>query len=227
VEVWQVDAGACPSSVVSDDEQARADRIRSAHGRADFLGSRAWLRVILGRYLGLEPADVRFAVEPRGKPRIVEGGDLCFSLSRSAGAALVAVTRGRWVGADIERVRHLDHDGMAKRYFAPAEVDLLRGLPEAARAEAFFDLWVRKEAVAKASGDGLARCIGLDVRDAVASDRWSVASLDVGPGFAAAVSVDGALGPVIRMVADAAQGSSSLTGAGGRSADDAIGGTIG
>lgn len=199
---------------MSVDEQQRGDRIRSAKGRADFLGSRAWLRLLLGRYLGAEPAAVRFAVDARGKPQVVEGGSLCFSLSRSAGSALIAVTRGRSVGVDVERARGVDHDGVAKRYFAPAEVDLLQGLPEAARAEAFFGLWVRKEAVAKASGEGLAKCIGLDVRNDVTSDRWSVASLDVRPGFAAAVSVDGALGPVIIRGADAAAGPPSVPGLG-------------
>jgi phosphopantetheinyl transferase len=192
-----VDVQRCPSPVVSADEQERADRIRSEPGRARFLGSRAWLRVVLGLYLDVEPAAVRLSVDARGKPSIVGGGDLRFSLSRSAGAALIAVTRGRSVGVDIEHVRDdVEHDRMAERFYAPAEAALLRALPDGERRRAFFELWVRKEAVVKVSGLDLAPGLRLDVCGALVSGRWSVGSFDVGAGFAAALSLDGALGPV-------------------------------
>jgi len=175
----------------------RAGRMRDERRRGQFLSSRAWLRVILGRYLGVDAESVRFTSTDRGKPSIVEGGDLCFSLSRSAGVALIAVTAGRTVGVDIERVRGLDHDGLAGRFFSPAETASLRRMPEADRREAFFGLWVRKEAVVKASGAGIGDGLDhFDVRGTRVAGRWSVATLDAGPGFAAAVAVDGAMGPI-------------------------------
>ena len=198
--VWRVelDADGGDATVLSDDERFRAERMGDGRVRRRFLASRAWLRVILGDYLGVDGGTVRFALAGRGKPSLVDGRDLCFSLSRSAGLAFVAVTRGRAVGVDVERVRpDVDHDRVASQFFSPAEATALRELPGPDRQDAFFRLWVRKEAVAKASGAGLGDGIGhLDVRGDAVAGRWSVTTLDAGPGFAAALAVDGASGPV-------------------------------
>jgi len=166
--------------------------------RSRFLCSRIWLRVILGRYLGVEAGAVRFAVADRGKPSIIDGGDLGFSLSRSAEAALIAVTRGRSVGVDLEStLTDLDEVALAERFFAPAEAKLLRRLPALDRRDVFYRLWARKEAVVKASGAGLSEGLGhVDVRTDAVAGGWSVASLDVGDDRAAAVAVEGAMGPV-------------------------------
>ena len=199
VHVWQVDLAAAPAGIVPRDDELRRvagmlDEGRAAH----VLASRAWLRVILGRYLDLDAADVQLSRSTRGKPSIVDGGDLCVSLSRSAGLALIALTRGRPVGVDLERIRaDVDHERLSQRFFAPGEVEAVRRLPVAHRLDAFFGLWARKEAVVKASGAGLSEGLDhLDVCGSPVAGRWSVASLDSIPGFAAAVAVDGALGPV-------------------------------
>lgn len=197
VNLWRLSLDSTPAGIGADaDERARADRMRSDIGRERFLASRAWLRVVLGHHLGVDPGAVRFAVAPRGKPSIVDGGDLCFSLSRSAEVGLIAITRGRAVGVDVERMRSdADHDRLAERFFAPAELDDLRRLAGHERREAFYRLWVRKEAVVKASGAGLGDGIShLDVRTSRVADRWSVAPLDIGPDFAAAVAVAGTMG---------------------------------
>src|SRR5688500_640331 len=98
VHLWRVDLGAGPAGSAPA-PQPRAERMRDERRRADCLASRAWLRVVLGRYLLTDAAGVRFAVGDRGKPSIVGGGP-GFSLSRSAGVALIAVTNGRSVGVD-------------------------------------------------------------------------------------------------------------------------------
>ena len=199
VHVWLVDLAAAPVGIVpSDDELRRVAGMLDERRAAHVLASRVWLRVILGRYLGLDAADVQLSRSTGGKPLIVDGGDLCFSLSRSAGLALIALTRGRPLGVDLERIRaDLDHERLLQRFFAPGEVEAVRNLPLPARLDAFFGLWARKEAVVKASGAGLSEGLDhLDVCGSPVAGRWSVASLDSIPGFAAAVAVDGALGPV-------------------------------
>jgi 4'-phosphopantetheinyl transferase len=199
VQVWRVGlddapAGVAPTAV----ERERAGRMGDDLIRSRFLASRAWLRVILGRELGINAGVVRYTRSERGKPSVLHGGDLCFSLSRSAGVALVAVTRGRAVGVDVEQIRSdVDDAGLAERFFSPAEAGELRALPETERRAAFFALWVRKEAVVKATGAGLGDGLGhFDARGGRVDDRWSLASLDAGPELAAAVAVDGDIGSV-------------------------------
>lgn len=200
VQVWRVDLDRRPPGVGElAHERERGDRMRDEQVRRRFLAGRTWLRAILAGHLGVDPGGVRFTVAERGKPSLVDGGDLCFSSSRSAGVGLVALTRDRPVGVDIEKIRSdLDHDDLARRFFSPGEAEALGQLPDGDRRLAsFFGLWVRKEAVLKASGAGLADGLShLDVRADLVDGRWSVASIEVGPGFAAAVAVDGALGQV-------------------------------
>jgi phosphopantetheinyl transferase len=59
-------------------------------------------------------------------------------------------------GIDVETMRPVAAERIARRYFAPAETLWLGRLPEAARQHAFFRLWTLKEAAAKALGQGLA-----------------------------------------------------------------------
>jgi 4'-phosphopantetheinyl transferase len=60
------------------------------------------------------------------------------------------------VGIDAEEAtRGADVDGVAARFFAPAERETLLRLPEGARRYRFFELWTLKESLLKALGLGL------------------------------------------------------------------------
>jgi phosphopantetheine--protein transferase-like protein len=68
---------------------------------------------------------------------------------------LIAVAAGRRgpVGVDVESRREFEIDGMARRWFDPAEVNWL--YRQGDQLEAFLQLWTAKEAVGKALGRGL------------------------------------------------------------------------
>ena len=96
----------------------------------------AWalLGLALGR--GEVPAVAR---EPSGKPYFPDAPELCFSLSHTQGAVLLALS-DRPVGADVELVRP-----------APPRLSRRFGL----EGEAFFRSWVRREARGKRTGAGV------------------------------------------------------------------------
>ena len=216
VHVWRASCRLAADEVkalrglLSEDETARADRFRFARDRDDFTVARGVLRVILGRYTGREPGGLRFIYSPFGKPSLDEGaggGALRFNLSHSGGVALYAVTVGREVGVDVERVREeMDCVGMADRFFSADEVKVLNSLAPEAQTRAFFDCWARKEAYIKARGEGLSMPLdSFDVSlapgepaallrtrgDAAEASRWTLRELSPGQGFAAAVAVEG------------------------------------
>lgn len=161
---------------LSPDEATRAGRFCFERDRTRFIVGRGLLRAILGRYVDADPARLRFHYGPRGKPSLAGGhggGALRFNLAHSDGVALYAVTRGREIGVDVERLRPIpDAEQIAARCFSPRENAVLCGLPAGARLQAFFNCWTRKEAYVKALGDGLA---------------WPLDAFDVplGPGGAA------------------------------------------
>ena len=144
---------------LSSDERARSDRFRFAHDRRRFVVRRGVLRVLLGWYLGLRPDQLRMEYNPYGKPALsgqASQRSIQFNLTHSGELALIAVTLGRKVGVDVERLNpSVDELEIAERFFSQREITTLRGLFGPVRTEAFFRCWTRKEAYLKARGMGL------------------------------------------------------------------------
>ena len=201
VELARLDA------LLSGDERVRADRFRFARDRDRFVAARGLLRAILAGYLDRDPADLRFAYGPHGKPTLpAPDAELRFNIAHAGEHALVAVGRGRELGIDLEAVRaDLEFGELAATSLTASERDLLATVPPARRPECFASLWTRKEALAKAIGLGLALPFDrVDVAEVGAPGSWigwespfpggrgwSLRSLDAGRGFAAALAVEG------------------------------------
>jgi 4'-phosphopantetheinyl transferase len=203
-------------ALLDAEEREQAHRFRSEAARTRFVVSHGVLRLELGRLTGSAPEALRFARRcghcggtDHGKPHLADRS-LDFSLSHSGGFALLAVARGRTVGADIEQVgRRTDVLAVARRALAPDERRALAALPtDEARREAFFRCWTRKEAYLKARGEGLAG--GLDTfsvpigdddpcrpqvpGDPEESARWLIRTIPAPRGYRAAVAAEGTWG---------------------------------
>jgi 4'-phosphopantetheinyl transferase len=136
-------------------EIAHARRMRVGGER--FAVARATLRRVLGRYLGLPASCVPLARSAHGKP-VLAGRPraLRFNLAHADDVALIAVRLGADVGVDIERVRaDVDGDAVARAIFTPGERAAMGARNGANAHVAFFQAWVRREALAKAAGTGI------------------------------------------------------------------------
>lgn len=196
-------------AILSSAERQRAARFRRPEPRGTFVRTRLALRKLLGAYLGRDPADVRIRTGRFGKPYLAAPADvwLNFNVSHSDGYALVVLGRHRRVGVDLQRLAcDLDHEALARQYFAAPEIEELERLPSPLRRQSFFAWWTRKEAYLKAIGGGLSIPLdrfGVSVRpDEPASlvrvdgipgraSTWTVRDLAVAPSFAAAVAYEG------------------------------------
>jgi 4'-phosphopantetheinyl transferase len=167
VHLWRAATAAADSGelarawhVLDVVERHRALCYRDDRAARAFVVARAALRVILGRYLECDPADVTLEQERGGRPRLRSHTreHLSFSASRAGGVALVAVVAAGEVGVDVERVPREDSGAglpwRVVRENAPPE--LLRDLGDAEDPETFCVAWTRLEAYAKAFTDGLA-----------------------------------------------------------------------
>src|SRR5690606_21175696 len=82
-------------------------------------------------------------------------GPLRLSWSHSGDRVVVAVTPGTEVGVDVERIVPHARE-TAERVLREPERAVLAALPEPRRPAGFVRYWTRKEALLKATGDGLA-----------------------------------------------------------------------
>lgn len=134
-------------------EQVRRQRYQQSVDRRRFTLAAALLRVVAGRQLGL-PAR-RLVIDrgcpdcdrQHGKPRLRDAADLHVSVSHSGNLIAVATTPTAPIGVDVEVVTERDYLDLARAFLAPGE--LVDG------SDSFYTLWTRKEAVIKATGDGL------------------------------------------------------------------------
>ena len=192
------------------EDRARADRFRFESDRRRFCVGRASLRLILGRYLKTKPSRLHIESGDYGKPFFVDTKStqgLRFNLSHSNQLALVAISRDREVGVDVEFIRpDFVTDEVATHFFSASEVEEFRALPKALRTQSFFNCWTRKEAYIKARGEGL--YCPLDQFDVSVTpgepatlmnsrvesgevERWRLEDLTPAIGYAATLAVEG------------------------------------
>ncbi len=194
--------------LLNAEERDRLSRYRFSADRVMFAAGQGALRFLLGYYASVEPSSVELVPSRVGQPLPAPGspaGIFSFSVSHSGGRILLAFSRGIRVGIDVERVREdVDIEGIARRYFAPAEFEALRSHSQHRRREAFFAVWTRKEAFLKARGEGLScplSSFAVSVEPAApphliqglagaAAVEWSIHDLDAGSGYRAALAVN-------------------------------------
>jgi 4'-phosphopantetheinyl transferase len=167
VDIWLVRTDALDHAdlarlrtLMTAEEAERGSRFVRATDRDTFTVTRALVRTTLSRYGPTAPRDWRFVTNAHDCPFVdpAQAGDppLHFNLSHTRGLVALAVARGHRVGVDVERMDRDVTDGIAERYFAPAEVRDLAAVPPERQPQVFFDYWTLKEAYIKARGLGLA-----------------------------------------------------------------------
>jgi 4'-phosphopantetheinyl transferase len=218
VHVWWCDmrddsAGVLAAGAVWLDsaERERAASFRFPDDRRRWAAGRTLLRVLAARYLDAHPRELRFEYGASGKPRLPDA-PLRFNLSRSGDAIFLALSAGREIGADVERVRcGYDGEEIAGRFFAPGEVASLAALPEGIRSEAFFRCWTAKEAYLKGRGEGLGYPLEafevpvaaeepsrlLAHRDPGEIGRWWLVPMTPARGYVSTIAIEGDL-PTVR-----------------------------
>ena len=195
--------------LLSADERERMERFHFDVHRERFALRRGALRILLGRYLAVDPRRVELHYSPKGKPE-VEPPDanepLRFNLSDSSDWALLGLTRRDRIGVDIEEMRaHSDLETLARDHFSPHECEEFLSLQVSERTAGFYNAWTRKEAWLKACGDGLSVPLGdfdvsltpgepprlLRVRGEPSPPRgWALRAFDPVPGYVGAVAVE-------------------------------------
>jgi 4'-phosphopantetheinyl transferase len=194
-------------STLSSDERERADRFYFAKDCRRFVACRGLLRSILGEYVGVPPADVKFSYGPHGKPSMdpeKHSEEIEFNVSRSDELALYAIALDTPIGVDVERVSsRVDVDRPPKNLFSNAQLKSYAGLAWSRRGQFLLRIWTRKEAFVKALGEGLAWPLdGFNVSAharvqhlTVGGDRhageWTICHLDPAPPFVGALAVRG------------------------------------
>jgi 4'-phosphopantetheinyl transferase len=219
VDVWRASLDVSASLAarlarpLGPEERARAQRFRSGADQRRFTVARGVLRALIASYVGLPARALRLSEGIHGKPQLVPPTadaphpELTFNVSHSGELALYAIARGRQVGIDLERMdATTDIEALARRFFSDAERSGFDSVEHERRTAAFYRVWTAKEAYLKARGLGLSlplcsfdvalrsgeptRLMAGGLTGRVES-RWTLVELPAGPGYAAALAMEG------------------------------------
>jgi 4'-phosphopantetheinyl transferase len=214
-EVWWARRAPVQTELVELLDDAECERLGSfAHvaDRERFLAGCVVIRRVLSRHLSIPPADVSLdrtcpnCSRQHGKVRVRANGAprVEISLSHSGEIVVVAVHSNAPVGVDVERIdASFEPTDVSPLVLANEEAALLGSLDPVVRPWAFSRYWARKEAIVKATGEGLraslgemtvsaphdpARLLGWIARPGLVAGV-QLHDLEPGPGYAGALAV--------------------------------------
>jgi 4'-phosphopantetheinyl transferase len=223
VRIWKADLDSMPDAdleelgaLLDSVERARGARFHFEQDRRHYVATRGLLRSLLGAELDKSPSTLVFEYGSRGKPSIAVGTHERvprFNVSHSSGWAMFALAWDREVGIDLECGSRLERDEnslsqLAARILSSRELATWHDLPnDAQRRVAFLRAWTRKEAYAKATGQGVfdeldrievaldaaspKSSLTLPAANAEGRRRgWTIHDLSAPDGFAAALVIE-------------------------------------
>ena len=193
---------------LTESELKRFQRLQFDRHRKQLLLGRVLMRVALSSYdRSIAAPSWNFTHNDYGKPEISieqNSASLYFNLSHSAEKVVLAVSRFKDIGVDVECARKPRRiAAIAQRYFSDTEAGELLSLPEDQQQSRFYDLWTLKEAYIKACGMGLAiplqhfssrfsggdrLAVEFDARRNDVESAWQFWQLSAGPDFKLAVA---------------------------------------
>jgi 4'-phosphopantetheinyl transferase len=162
-------------AIFDEGERQRLQQLRPT-GRPLFIAAHLAARMLVSMRItwagdtpvnGPDVDEFGWELEPTGKPRLTYRDGrlqpLHISISHAGGLAVAAICEHGPIGVDVEHIEtRRPLLPIAKRFYSPEEYARLDGCSADERAALFHQWWTRKEAVLKATGDGLRG--GLSVR---------------------------------------------------------------
>jgi 4'-phosphopantetheinyl transferase len=163
VHVWTI---ALSNQVVSADniksvlsylELRKLDEINGISEKERYAYYRGLLKLILSKYLSLQPENIIINVTKKGKP-FIKDSDIKFNISHKEDFAVVAITKNSEIGIDVENIdNNINYLRLIERFFTEEEKETFKELRPTSQRTLFFRIWTMKEAFVKALGQDIVK----------------------------------------------------------------------
>jgi 4'-phosphopantetheinyl transferase len=140
------------TNILSEQELKKSKRFLKKEDAENFLARRHALRMILMKFLNIDPKEIEYFPTFNKKPAVT---GINFNTSHTKDYAVIAIS-GYPVGIDLEYCEsNFDPDELIQYCFSQQEHLYIKC--QTSIQEGFYTLWTRKEALIKATGEGLVR----------------------------------------------------------------------
>jgi 4'-phosphopantetheinyl transferase len=155
------------SSFLCAEEVIRAAEFKKQKDAQNYILRHGLVRAVLGQYIQEEPGKVLFVHGMCGKPDLdpeSNDQDIRFSLSSTGEMVCLGVTRRSGIGLDIVKTTtHCRISEIGQYLFTPGEREWIARTNPDRRSNRFFRIWSLKEALLKATGNGVKMMQEVDV----------------------------------------------------------------
>ncbi len=142
--------------LVTREEQSKASLFRQEMDAKRFLAGRVFTKKILSGILCTEPTHISIRTGKNGKPfalyNSIELQNLHFNISHSGNLVMIGVC-SKDIGVDIEEMKPGLIVELPAAVFSKRELEVFENSLN--RLKTFYTFWTRKEALLKATGEGL------------------------------------------------------------------------
>lgn len=207
VHIWRINIRQNLSSLnqfkelLNPAELVRAGKYLQKKDHDRFIVSRGAQRIILCRYLNIPPEEIAFVLGDNKKPYLFseDGNLLHYNVSHSGDWVVLAIATSQ-VGTDVEFIDEaFKFQDILPDNFSKEEAAYIN---QENSTETFFTLWTRKEAILKATGQGLGEYLQitpalngehpLQPQLTGADKNWILNSFYIQPGYIGSVVVEDA-----------------------------------
>jgi 4'-phosphopantetheinyl transferase len=161
------------SEFLSKRERDKSSRFSDPADSRRYVLRHGMMRYILGEYTGSEPELLPLVEDMNGKPGLdpkSEFREFSFSLSHTNQIVSLGVMKNYRIGIDIVKTDPgYPIYEICDYLFTSAEKEFMRGIEPAQRNQMFFRIWALKEAIVKATGEGIRMMHKTDVTPVVGS----------------------------------------------------------
>ncbi len=181
---------------LNDEEKAYSIQLQIEQVKKRFIASRGYLRKLLSHYLDQKPHRIELLTAPHGK-KFIQHFPLHFNLAHSHEQAIYAFSN-QPLGIDIEKHRDgIEIFDIGKRVLTANELEHLKISKHPKTL--FFELWARKEALIKATGEGFNALItdietmdrsGCFLEKILYQGYWFIKPLDIIEGFSSTLAFE-------------------------------------
>ena len=182
VDLWRIQSSLpCYDSpslfdCLSSEERERAARFHFEKDRRSYRVTHACKRLILARYLGVNPVLLEFSTGEWGKPFLnnsPQDQGMRFNLSHSKGVTLIGVSKESEIGVDVEGLQTAERMlPIFDRFGSEREKCVFRELQVPDQGLWMTAWWVSKEAYIKVVGRGLSLGLSTFSLEAKSDSDW-------------------------------------------------------
>lgn len=145
-------------SLLSNQERFRATQFLQDADKNNYIISKAILKSLLAYFSNKSEMKIDFSYGKIGKPFLSDNSNVQFNCSHSENGVVIAIALNLEIGIDLEQLsRKVNRSKLASFLFTPTELIAYNQLEDTHQQQFFIDLWTKKEAILKATGEGLTR----------------------------------------------------------------------